>query len=383
MMTSLVLAATLMTTLGQQGTLPGSGPTLVQCKVVGPYFLVDVKVNGKPARFLVDSGAGMTVMTPEAADRIGIKGGLPIKANGAGAKQVDARLIKLETMSIGGVEVKSDQAVVLELPEILKCDGLVGYSFLRHFATTFDYAKQTLTFGPSGKHQVRGDEMQVEMKLIGNIPVVPGSVDGIKGWHNIDTGANTALTVHRPFIEENKLEVKYPNRRHTIVGKGVGGFAYGDKAVIGSFELAGYEFKTLQASFAGKDAGILSKNTTIGNVGADVIRKFIMTLDYPAKKAYFRPSPLFGDPFTVDRAGVFADYDKGVFTLVDVIKGSPAEKVGLKNGDVLRSLAGIKVSDVHPLEFGRPLKGAPGKKVEVEYTRGGKSEKTTVTLADF
>lgn len=382
-MNSAILAASLVLAMPQQGTLPGDKLTKVQAKVVGPYFLVDVMVNGKPAKFVVDSGAGLTVLNPDAADRLGIKDGVPIKANGAGAKTVDAKLVRFKTISMGGVEVTNDQAVVLELPEILQCDGLIGYSFLRHFATTFDYDKQTLTFGPSGKHQVLADEREMEMMLDANIPILPGSLDGIKGWYNIDTGANQALTVHRPFIDANKLEQKYPNRRKMIVGKGVGGFAYGDKATIKSFELGGFEFKSVQSSFAGVEGGILSKNKSIGNVGADVLRKFIMTLDYPAKKAYLRMSPLYKEPLRVDRAGIFADYQSGKFVVVEVAKGSPGEKSGLKVGDVLTSLNGVSVAKSHPLEFGKGLRGAAGTKVKVEYLREGKPGTTQVVLADF
>ena len=383
MMTSAILAASLVLAMPQQGTLPGDKVTKVQAKVVGPYFLVDVMVNGKPAKFVVDSGAGLTVLNPDAAERLGIKDGIPIKANGAGSKAVDAKLVRFKTLSMGGVEVTNDQAVVLELPEILQCDGLIGYSFLRHFATTFDYSKQTLVFGPSGKHEVLADERELEMKLDANIPLFPGSLDGIKGWYNIDTGANQALTVHRPFIDANKLESKYPKRRKAIVGKGVGGFAYGDKTSVKSFELGGFEFKSVPSSFAGVEGGILSRNTSIGNVGADVLRKFIMTLDYPAKKAYLRMGPLYNDPLSADRAGIFADYQGGRFVVVDVAKGSPGEKAGLKLGDVLTAINGVKTNSVHPLEFGKGLRGKSGTKVKVDFLRNDRAQKTEIVLADF
>ena len=63
----------------------------------------------------------------------------------------------------------------------------------------------------------------------------------------------------------------------------------------------------------------------------------------------------------------------------EVLKGSAAEKAGIKEGDVLLSLDGKKISDVYSLQA---LVGAyhPGDKAKLVYVRDGKQTSTGVTF---
>lgn len=63
----------------------------------------------------------------------------------------------------------------------------------------------------------------------------------------------------------------------------------------------------------------------------------------------------------------------------DVIPDSPADKAGLKRGDVIVSLGGKAVNKSNELP-GRVATIQPGKSVEVGIIRGGKSESVTVVL---
>ncbi len=82
--------------------------------------------------------------------------------------------------------------------------------------------------------------------------------------------------------------------------------------------------------------------------------------------------------------GVVADDQKdrgrGVRVL-DVHRGSPAEKAGLKKQDLITSLAGTRVRQMTDMaEVLESLK--PGEKAEFEIQREGKTEKIEVTLGE-
>ena len=119
-----------------EAKLPQSGEAVIRAERVGNYLRVKAIVNGKPLQLIVDSGAGLNVLTNEAAKIAGIDGGQAVQATGAGAGVTQARIVTVKEFRVGDAIVKGDAAVVLELPKVLNCDGLVGYSFLRHFATT-------------------------------------------------------------------------------------------------------------------------------------------------------------------------------------------------------------------------------------------------------
>jgi serine protease Do len=62
-----------------------------------------------------------------------------------------------------------------------------------------------------------------------------------------------------------------------------------------------------------------------------------------------------------------------------IVANSPADKAGIKDGDVIVRLEGIDIDDEHPLESVL-VQFAPGKTVTVEVLRGGQTLKLQVTL---
>ena len=63
----------------------------------------------------------------------------------------------------------------------------------------------------------------------------------------------------------------------------------------------------------------------------------------------------------------------------DVMAGGPAEKAGIKQGDIITSFAGREIKDARQLQL-VVAETAVGQKVEAEIFRDGKAQKLTVTL---
>jgi serine protease Do len=68
--------------------------------------------------------------------------------------------------------------------------------------------------------------------------------------------------------------------------------------------------------------------------------------------------------------------------VADVVKGSPAEKAGLKRGDIIAGFDGKPVEDSTSLR-NMVASTAPGKVVELKIIRDGKEQTVTATLAEF
>jgi S1-C subfamily serine protease len=85
-------------------------------------------------------------------------------------------------------------------------------------------------------------------------------------------------------------------------------------------------------------------------------------------------------PVTDDIAGSFGLKKARGALISDVMAGSPAEKAGLRQGDILLSFDGKEVKDARQLQLA--VADAPvGKQVTVEIYRDGKQQKVTVVLA--
>ncbi|ALE03700.1 Do family serine endopeptidase [Bartonella ancashensis] len=66
--------------------------------------------------------------------------------------------------------------------------------------------------------------------------------------------------------------------------------------------------------------------------------------------------------------------------IVEVIQGSPAEKAGLKVGDVILSLQGVRVDDPDSFSY-RLMTSTVGSIFTLDYLRNGKIVKTKITLS--
>jgi aspartyl protease family protein len=111
------------------GGVPASGAREVVIPVgAGGHFVTSGSINGRPVRFMVDTGATLVAMGRGEADRLGIdlrgaETGLSQTAGGV----VRVQLIKLASVKVGEVELYNIPGVVVpgEMPQVL-----LGNSFL-------------------------------------------------------------------------------------------------------------------------------------------------------------------------------------------------------------------------------------------------------------
>lgn len=366
-----------------EASLSSKDQVVIPAERVGNYLRVNAVVNGKPLRLIVDTGAGLNVLTWEAAERIGIQGGQAVNATGAGSNPTQAKMVTVNEFRLGDATVKGDAAVVLALPGILKCDGLVGYSFLRHFATTFDYDNNTLTVRKSGTYKPQSGEVPGRLRVRNNHPQVTGQIAGETGWMVIDTGNNGTTNILKWLVTKEGLVKKWPTSSERIVGKGVGGNIKGYVSIAPEFDISGVSMPKGQVTLDSSGVGAFADPDILANVGAEHLRRFRMTLDYIAGQAYFGKSKAYSSPLVVDRSGVRVDFVNGKHTVVGVVDGSPADKAGIKEGDFVLEIDGKSATSVEPMLFASSLRGPAGTLVRIKIDRAGKAMDVSLKLEDM
>ena len=355
----------------------------IQADRVGNYLYVDGVINGKSVRLVVDTGAGLNVLTWDAAKRIGIEGGSATRAVGSGGADSRAKIVNIDDFNIGGVLVKNDAAVIVDLPAQLKADGLVGFSFFRHFATTFDYDSNQLIVNDSRLFKPSRALTSTELLVVNNHPHVGGVLDGVKGLLLLDTGNNGSATIYKWFADQQDLAKKWKTGAPKVAGKGVGGFSSGRATVAPSFQLGAVPTVPSILTIDGDEKGIFADRKMCANVGAEHLRRFKFTLDYPGKKAYFERANAYSEPQRLDRSGMRVDYVDGQQVVIDVQEGSPASRVGVRVGDVLTHINGRPTADLHPIGVLAAFQAAPGTQIEVTLFAKGHSKTLKLTLEDL
>ena len=102
----------------------------------GGWVVKVVVNNSAQARFLVDTGASVTAISPELADHLGIAPSRPplvLKFQTLGG-ETKASVVVINALTVGDVEAKDVPAVVHEMPEGL--DGILGNTFLARYSVT-------------------------------------------------------------------------------------------------------------------------------------------------------------------------------------------------------------------------------------------------------
>ena len=104
------------------------GETVIPLAADGHYWL-EANINGTPARFLVDTGATLTAVSAETAQRAGLEarpGGVPVMISTANGT-VTASLTTLDTLSFGNIEATGLDAVIA--PNLGRTN-VIGMNFL-------------------------------------------------------------------------------------------------------------------------------------------------------------------------------------------------------------------------------------------------------------
>ena len=277
-----------------------SGITRIPFDLVNNHIYADGTIDGKKARFLVDTG-GSNVLTPAAAAKFGIKGEGDLPGRGVGDEAVKAQLAHVGEVTLGGASLAKPVFVILDLGPLTSVegvdfDGLVGYEMFRRFGVTIDYAGHTLTLAEPAKFTPPAGASVVPFELSDTTPLVAGTLDGAPVRMSVDTGSRASLSMHSPFVREHGLVAQYNAAPEAVVGWGVGGPSRGRPAHFGTLKLGDREINGVVGDLYTGDKGAFANPDMSGNLGGGVLRRFTVAFDYGAKRMYLAPNADFAKP---------------------------------------------------------------------------------------
>jgi len=156
---------------------------------------VNIPQSNEPLNFLVDSGAGVSVINLETAERIGLKLGRKVHVQsvrtnltGFWQEQITARIEEIrlprEYLAVDLSRLSSS----CERP----VDGLIGADFFRNRVVQIDFESQVIRLLKPTKGKRSDSSIPLQIRECGmRIPI---SVNGHKRqWVRLDTGCATAL----------------------------------------------------------------------------------------------------------------------------------------------------------------------------------------------
>ena len=213
----------------------GKEVTIVPFELVNHRPFITVTVNGRSQlRFVVDTGASLSVISDTVAKQLGIKpvahGGNARAVGGTGSFPIIYGL--LDSITLGEAKIEAIPVYIRTIhsapdtPEVEKADGYIGLSVLANYGVTLDYhAKQmTLDRSPIREEPVKSDAAKPadQPSIVGDltngfeVPIRSTSgglasaetnLPNLKRPLNfiIDTGATTTV-ISKAAVQRHELE---------------------------------------------------------------------------------------------------------------------------------------------------------------------------------
>ncbi|MBV8859614.1 MAG: aspartyl protease family protein [Acidobacteria bacterium] len=293
--------------LGQQGNLlavGGPNSVTVPFELVNSRPVINVRVNGsqKTLRFVVDTGAGMCVISDVAADRLGLKavarGGMARAVGGEGRFEIVYGF--LQTLHVGEAKVERVPVYIRRFyNEQEPVDGYIGLSVLGKYLTTVDYGGRQMSLLREDEAR-RATASPAPPKSF-EVPIRTTSsgfwsgevsFEGLEKPVNfiIDTGASISV-VSKALAARAGFE-RYAQAGYIKV-YGAAGLADNIQTILlPHFALGSYTWQNIYAAVLDMDA--LNETAGFeqtGIVGGNLLRRYRVTFDFTRGVVRFVPDP--------------------------------------------------------------------------------------------
>ena len=367
----------------------GKSSTSVPFDLINNHIYVQVKLNGKgPFRILCDTG-GANIITPTVAKELGVKSEGALQGRGVGEKSEDIGLAKLETLQVGDATLSNQLFAVYPMESFASVEGvdipgLIGYEVFKRFVVKVDYEHNILTLTVPSAFAYQGNGAKLPFVFNAHIPQVDGSIDGIAGKFDIDTGSRSSLDIMKPFVEKHDLVAKYNAKIEAVTGFGVGGAARSLLARAQVLQLGNVEVHNPVTELSVQEKGAFISPYVAGNVGAGVLKRFNITFDYAHQELILEPNANYGKPDVFDRSGMWVNQGAGAFEVMDVTAGGPAAAAGIKVGDKIVAVDGQAAAQITLPDLRKRFKSeSAGTKVRLAVKSGDQQRDVELVLKDL
>ncbi len=364
-------------------------------------IVVKLQINGSDTlNFILDTGVSNTIITDAGALRRNpLKFTRKVKLSGAGeGNNLTATVAIDNELAMGDMRASHQNLVVLDQDVLhlseyvgVPIHGIFGYDLFNSFVVEIDFRNRFLTLTQPQKYRYRrrfGDRYPITIQntkpyldvtaLLSDQRTVPLRVV-------LDTGAGHAL-----MLDGQSSVCALPRPEKLIraqLGRGLNGVINGSLGRIEGLRLGRHQLQNVIASFPDSSSfGMRIVNTTDrqGNVGCELLRRFMVTFNYPEQYIVLKPvKRLLRETFEHDMSGLElrarGDQFK-TFYIEKINDDSPAQQAGLQEGDELlfvnNELAStLAISDVY-----KALQRGEGRAVTLVVRRGGGIVVANLTL---
>lgn len=318
------------------------------------YFNVMLR-DSIPARMIFDTGANNLLLDSTFyATTFGKNNNLRKAMLGGAGDGYELTTLDASSWSysIGEGLQTERMAIVMNLRKILGdgVDGLFGMPFMRGKRVEFNYVGGYMRF--LAEDEVIGDNFAaIQCKRLDNIEriIIPLSVtfsDGytINGNFLMDTGMPDELSLGSATANRLKAEGHLADtRRMRYEVGGVGGSRTDNYLNTKQITIGGKSINDIRITYSENEQGALADSRYDGLVGNALFARFDVIIDFVNWVVYLCPNKNFDKP-QPNNFGIAFQPNSDHWKVNALLEGGNAERAGLRQGDRIEAINGIKAS---------------------------------------
>lgn len=315
----------------------------VNFKLLSNLIVFPIEVNGKELNFILDSGVGKTILfNINYNDSIPLFNTKKIKLQGLGKEDaVDAILSENNVFNLKNIVGKKQSLYVifdgsfdLSSKMGLTIHGIIGYDILKDFVITVNYISKNLTFFEPNSYTQKKcrkcEVLPIEFNMFKpyiNVGVKleadPQKVIPVKLL--IDSGGSDAMWLFENSTPEIVAPTKY---FHDFLGEGLSGEVHGKRSIIEALTIGKFEIEKPTVSFPDSLSVAHARKfeDRNGSIGATVLKRFLVTFNYPNNLVSFKKNSNFKNPFTYNMSGIELAYNGKI-----LVKEQEYSNIGFKD----------------------------------------------------
>ena len=373
----------------------------INFKSASNLIIIPVRINASDTlNFILDTGVRLPIITElPFINKLDLNYLMPVKIKGLGedmeltAYRSGNNTISLKSLTAHNQEV---QMVIDENFQIshmlgIPVHGLIGFNLFKDYIVKIDYSNEKITFYKSEhyKYRDRKNDIILPLHLVDGKPyvrtkIVTDDLQEVPVLLLVDTGASDALWLSK----RSDIRIGLPEKHiETFLGRGLNGDLYGIKGRIDAIWVGPLVLPRPIVAFPNSELvdQLISANDRNGTLGAEILRRFVVTLDYKNNRLTLRPTYKVNESFNYNMSGmevVSPIPGLPIYTITDIRKDSPAYFAGLKENDQILSLNNNNMESLELNDIILLLQSKENKKIRIKVLRNGEEIKTSFELKE-
>ncbi len=362
-------------------------------------IIIPVTINDSDTlNFILDTGVRFPIITElPFVNKLNLNYLVPVPVQGLGegeelmAYRSNNNTLKLGKLTAWNQEVQMIIDENFQISHILglPVHGLIGFNLFKDYIVKIDYTSDKLILYRPEYFKYRDSRRDIIMPLHleGDKPFVRTSVvdenlQEIPVKLLVDTGASDALWLS----EKSDQRIRIPqNHIEAFLGRGLSGDLYGIKGRIDGLWVGPLVLPKPIVAFPNSELidQLISGNDRNGTLGAEILRRFIVTIDYRNNRMTLRPTYRVRDEFNYNMSGMEVINPMPglpIFTITDIRENSPAYFAGLRENDQILSLNNTNHKSLELNDINLLLQSRENKKIKIKVLREGEEYKTSFEL---